>query len=328
MSQESNKYPLGSFTENLACCDDGPSIPPPPGEEDCVDHWEAARKMAAEEFDKADAIATKFSDIYNDHTAWEEKLKALCEDIVEADKKAKAIALLLKGFIRKIYATRRNATKTKRAIQAVLCLVKYIHESIVELLRICPPDNDEGLLQILKHEVECNPNLDEKVKQEIIDCILVFEAKIRLVHETQATVLEELLKMLDMACAILKYLDDKKYGLEWQLRDLLHRILGKEKRNENIRRHCGHRHEDPDELCKVNIPPCGDQVFKPDQKLFPIEDSQYCADVKDLYDKAQKRSMCLKDVVEEANEDRARELDCRTQYENAVEAAKKAEGAT
>lgn len=331
------------FFDGLPCCDDV-VLDPPQGQEDCLDVWEKRLEQAENDLERANAKFSKFNGIYNEAVAWEKKLEGWYEDLCDAYEKTDEISSLLKTLIRKVGVTIQNGHATRKSVEAVLCLVKDIFECIVELIKVCPPEETEGLLQKLKDAINCDPNLDDAKKYEILECIKLFEDKIMVAYALQKTILEQLLEILNCANLLVGYLQ-KRGGLKWQLKDLQRRIMGAVRRNNRVRHLCYERdmhvkmdeedddvddpieHGDPDEPCNVYDPPCGKSVFRPDQILFPIRDSQYYKKVKDLHKEAVHNAECLKGKKEDAAEYRDYMLDRKTQYQNAVNASTTAEEA-
>ena len=329
------------FGDGLPCCDDIVKDPPE-GNEDCIDKWEDKSEEAEKIYELANAHFTKLNAVHLEAEGWESKLKAWLKDLCDAQENAEEIAAILKSLIRKVGTTVQNAHATRKVVEAVLCLVKEIFECIVDLIKTSPPEELAGCIQDLKDAINCDSSLDEEEKADILTCIKLFEDKITLAYEMQKDVLEGLLKILNCANLLVGYLQ-KKGGLKWQLRDLQMRINGAARRNIRIRHLCYEKdahvimddddddtdhpidYDDPDEPCNIYNPPCGDDVFKPDQKLFPINQSQYFKKVEELYSEADHNEECLKEKKEIAKELRDHALDRKNQFEKALEASNSAE---
>ena len=331
-----------SFSEGLPCCKTEPDNDGNDRDKDCRDNWQARYERAERKYKRANARHDKYNGIHQAAAAWEAKLQGWFDDLCAAQLNAEKISALLKILIAKTGKTVQNAHATRKTAEAALCLVRDIFECIYDLVKTHPPDDEAGLIQILKDEINCDPILDETKKMEITGCIDRFESAIKEAQAMQKEVLEELLLILNCANLLVGYLQ-KRGGLKWQLQDIQKRIAGAAHRNQGIRHLCYEddwevvmddddddkdepiKYKEPKEYCKVDQPPCGTSVYKPDQKLFPIERSAYFTKVENLLEQAKKDTECLEDKKERAAEKKALAEDRQNQYKKAVDASNMAE---
>jgi hypothetical protein len=221
------------------------------------------------------------------------------------------------------------------AVKSVLCLVKAIFDDVNDLLRVSNSvEEPMGEIQELKQWIECDDSLDANKKQETLKCITSLEDQMKLVNGAQEELLTKLLEIFHSANILISAVDksgaERKEGLKWQLMDLKRRISGKTAYTKRERK-CHHSETEPSfEL------PCKGDIVNPTKHYLPIRkmedipgsaDSDYYADILDLFikaeDKEEEARLALADA-EETRNDAVAYYNGLNDAINAAEAAKTA----
>lgn len=329
----SESGPFLDEEERKNCCfGDDPGSPVPP--QDCVGEWKIKLKIARKQMEEASAHYDKASKSYTNAASWKAKLKKWKENAEDAHGKAVDVYHELKQFIEAL--DRTKTAETAIAVKAVLCLVKDIFEDINLLLRISTSvDEPMGEIQELKMWIDCNDNLEAKQKQDALDCITPFEDKITAANATQELILNNLLTIFLNANVLISSVDksgaERREGLKWQLLDLKRRISGKTVYTMRERR-CHHHHEEP----SLDLP-CSGDIVNPSKHYFPIRkmddvpgshDSEYYADILDLFIKAEIKEEVARLVLAEAEETRNDAVAYYNGLNDAINAAEAAKTAS
>lgn len=325
-------WPFLDQDERDKCCNDvDPGAAAQP--QDCVGNWKKKLKDARKVMEDASADYDRANKSYTNAASWKTKLKKWKEEAENAHGKAVDVYHELKQFIEAV--DRTKTAETAMAVKLVLCLVKDIFDDVNDLLRVSNSvEEPRGEIQELMQLIECDDSLDANKKQEALNCIIPFEDQMKLVNGAQEELLTKLLEIFHSANILVSAVDksgaERKEGLKWQLKDLKRRISGKSAYTKRERK-CHHHETEPSfEL------PCQNDIVNPTKHYLPIRkmedipnstNSDYYADILDLFNKAEDKEEEARSVLADAEEKRNDAVAYFNGLKDAINAAEAAKSA-
>ena len=299
-----------------SCCN--PNDDQTQGPKDCLDSWKLQKADVDNAYAKIAAKAAQAEERYKNANAWESKLKTWLDGIKSADEKGNKVLTELEIFLAQFEVICTNAKCTVEALQILLCQTKGLFDSLYTL--------KTSLLDKLKLSIECLKDLSVDGKNDIMECIAEFEAKLKSACDLQDSILKKLVEAYKCAnllyieiCGIIEkegYYDDLADGLHQQVEDLLAYFNGTASGpaapdDDNIQ---------PDE----SLFPCDENEVKPVPK-FPLNTNTYYTDLTTDYATAVTKSGELKTAWDASRKDRDLLFAQKTSVAEAIAAAEAAE---
>jgi hypothetical protein len=281
------------------------------GDKNCLTIWEEQFTEACNDYSEKSAKSDKAKEKYDNSYNWRDKLDKWFVLIEKSNEKADNIVIELEFFHGQVMEVCKNAKCTSKALEKLLCQVKSIFD--------CLYTYDEtklglkGLITKLIQAIDCLKDVKDKDKETAINCVKVYEEKIKMVCELQDDLLCKIIDSLKCANLLYAYICDEE-GLRFKLKTMLDEFNGIIVEEAS----CSPDEDDSDY-------PCDAKAKKPQPKM-PIDKGDYFNDTKDAHDIAIAKTDKFKDDWTDEKKKSDKALSRKNSLAEAKKAAKAAEG--
>ncbi|WP_298754763.1 hypothetical protein [uncultured Psychroserpens sp.] len=299
------------FLNNKTCCEDDQSNGGN-GDKNCLTQWEEQLTDASNDYSEKSAESEKAKEKYDNSYNWRDKLTKWLDLIEKSNEKADNIVIELEFFYGQVIEVCKNAECTSKALEKLLCQVK----SIFDLLYTYENGEDQlkALIAKLIKEINCVKDVKDQDKETAINCVKVYEEKIKMVCELQDDLLCKLIDALKCANLLFAYICDEQ-GLRFKLKKILDEFNGSIKEEAS----CSSDDDDSESY------PCDAQAKKP-QPTMPIDKSDYFKNTKSSLDIAIVKTDKFKEDWTKKKKKSDDALSRKNSLAEAIKAAKAAEG--
>ncbi len=298
------------FLNDDTCCKDD-SGNGGNGEKNCLTKWEEDFANACNDYNEKSAESEKLKEQYDNSYNWHHKLDKWFDLIDKSNEKADNIVIELGFFYGQVMEVCKNAKCTSIALEKLLCQVKSIFDCLYSYDIL--DKGLEDLITDLIKAINCLKDIKDVDKETAVNCIKVFEEKIKAVCDLQEAILCKLIDALKCANLLYAYICEEE-GLSFKLKTILEEFNGIVV-------------EEPSCSSEDDIEhyPCDAKEKKP-QPTLPIIEGDYYKDLKQNLEKAVLKTDELKVKWTDKKKKSDDALSRKNSLAEAIKAAKAAEG--
>lgn len=301
------------FMRDKNCCEEDASNGGN-GDKNCLTKWEVQFTRACNVYNEKSAESDQLKEKYDNSYNWRDKLDKWLDLIEKSNEKADNIVVDLEFFYGQVLEVCKNTKCTTKALEKLLCQVKSIFDCFYMYNEI-----DKGLKTLvtdLIKAIDCLKDIKDLDKETAINCIKVYEEKIKMVCDLQNDLLCKLIDSLKCANILYSYICDDDQGLRFKLKKMLDEFNGIIVEEAS----CSSEGDDDSEDY-----PCDAKTEKPQPRL-PIDEGAYFKSLKEAYDIAVGKTIVFKDQWTKKKKESDDALSRKNSLAEALKAGKAAEG--
>lgn len=254
------------FLNDDSCCSE---VPGKNGSsnKNCLTTWEEQYIDACTDYTIVSAESNKLKEKYDNSYNWRDKLDKWFDLIEQSNEKADNVVIDGEFFYGQITEVCKNAECTSKALEKLLCQVKSIFDCLYTY-----EETQKGLKMMITElikAIDCLKDVKDIDKETAINCIKVYEEKIKMVCDLQDELLCKLIDSLKCANLLYAYICDEE-GLSFKLKKILDEFKGIIV--EEVSCSPGEKVTDPY--------PCDAKAKKP-QPTLPLDNGDYFNNIKE-----------------------------------------------
>lgn len=299
------------FLNDDTCCEDDQGNGGN-GDKNCLTKWEEQFTDACNDYSEKSAESDKAKEKYDNSYNWRDKLDKWFVLIEKSNEKADNIVIELEFFHGQVMEVCEKAECTSKALEKLLCQVKSIFDCLYTY-----EETKKGLKALIADlikAIDCLKDVNDTDKETAINCVKVYEEKIKMVCELQDDLLCKLIDSLKCANLLYAYICDEE-GLSFKLKKVLDEFNGIIVEEAS----CSSDKDDSEQY------PCDAKAKKP-QPTMPIDCGDYFKDTKKALTIAVTKTDEFKVDWVKLKKESDKALSRKNSLAEALKAAKAAEG--